>query len=144
MSLSVQQEAALHEAKQLLWHVGSSLGGTNSSVLVDNSQDHLITCSDTGSSLTHQPSARCLSHDPPIHIFTEVEILQHRNQVNRQSYLDALVDHPLGLIVEYSDTGDTADVSVGHMFCVDSTDFHHPKLNIQYSLSDYHGMQQHV
>jgi hypothetical protein len=142
MSLSVQQQAALHEAKQLLRHVGLSLGNTDSSVLVDNSQDDLITCSN--SSLTHLPLAQRLSHDPSIHIFTEAEILQRKNQVNRQSYLDALCDHPLGSIVEYPDTGDTADMSVGHMFSVDSTHFHHPKLNIQHSLGDYHGMQQHV
>jgi hypothetical protein len=114
MLLSVQQQAALYEAKQLLRHVGLSLGDTSSSILVNDSQNHLLEHPDNSSF-----DAQHLNCHPPARRFTEAEILQRKNQVNRQSYLDALVDYPLDSIVEYPCTGETANLSVGHMFAVD-------------------------
>lgn len=65
------------------------------------------------------------------------------NQVNRQTYVQALVEHSLGAIVKYPEMGASKDLSVAHIFDVnpDPDHFINPKFNFQYSLGDGHGGQ---
>ncbi|KAG1788472.1 uncharacterized protein HD556DRAFT_1245206, partial [Suillus plorans] len=59
-----------------------------------------------------------------------------------KSVAHAFVEHPLGAIVEYPQTGDAPDQSIAHIFNIDPTTFHssqHPKANFQYSLGNVHG-----
>ena len=77
--------------------------------------------------------------------FTQDEIARKENCVNRQTRLFAIVDHPVGSIVEYPESGHITGSCIGHRFSVGSTDrFSHPKLNIQYSLGDGHGSRSNV
>lgn len=133
--LSDIQVAAVQEAKRLLDEVGlsetRSLQGIDTQYVARTISDHL-------------PSAiQGYSCNPgPVRRYTPEECSQHVNQVNRQSCIQAIADHPPGAIVEYPET-DAAD-NIGHRFLVLPEDFSHPKLNIQYSLGDTHGTRQNV
>ncbi len=67
------------------------------------------------------------------------------NAVNGQTRIDALIRHPLNVTVEYPETGKVMNQSIGHIFPVcDPQNFSSPKLNIQYSLGDVHGIRNHA
>ncbi|KAF8974325.1 hypothetical protein BDZ97DRAFT_11979 [Flammula alnicola] len=142
MPLSDIQQAAVRQAKRLFQEAGLTLGDTD--VLENDAQYIASTIVDH---LPSRPSPNVegyLYHPTPARKFTPDEKQRRENQVNRQSYIDALVDHPLGSIVEYPETGEGPNISVGHRFSVNPDDFLHPKLSIQYSLGDIHGTRQHV
>lgn len=62
------------------------------------------------------------------------------NAVNRQTRIDALIRHPTNVIVEYPETGQIMNQSIGHVFPVSNPQcFSSPKLDMQYSLGDAHG-----
>ncbi|KAJ6485262.1 hypothetical protein DFH09DRAFT_1106230 [Mycena vulgaris] len=67
------------------------------------------------------------------------EIRRGFDCINRQTYVNALVDHPLGSIVEYPETGNAKGVAIAHRFSVDPANFSHPRESFQYSLGDFHG-----
>lgn len=142
MPLSDAQQAVVREAKRLFEEAGLPLADTGTLENdVENIASTIVDHLPSGPS----PSVQGYLYLPtPARKFTLDEMLQCENQVNRQSYIDALVDHPLLSIVEYPETGDAVDISIGHRFFVDPKDFLHPKLNIQYSLGDIHGTRQHV
>ena len=83
---------------------------------------------------------------PAARHFTCDEIGRGENRVNRLTRLNAIVEHPLGSIVEYPESGSTPRSCIGHRFSVDAASdmFSHPKLNIQYSLGDGHGCRSDV
>ena len=56
------------------------------------------------------------------------------NKVNRKVTVDALVEHPLGALVEYPETGATTKQSVAHIFRIDPALFVRPESEFQYSL----------
>lgn len=72
----------------------------------------------------------------PTYWFTSDERARGDNAVNRQMKIDGIVFHPSNAIVEYPETGVTLGCSVGHIYTVNSQEFHHPRLNIQYSQGD--------
>jgi len=78
---------------------------------------------------------------PPARPFSEEEIAAHLHRINRQLTVDAFVDHPVGAIVEYPQTGLQETSVVAHRFSVDPNNFYHPKTNIQYSLGGTHGAE---
>ncbi|KAJ7815996.1 hypothetical protein B0H13DRAFT_2460922 [Mycena leptocephala] len=61
-----------------------------------------------------------------------------------RNYVHALVDHPVGSIVEYPETGASKGVGIAHKFSVDPENFCHPKESFQYSLGDSHGGEPYV
>ncbi|KAJ7273845.1 hypothetical protein C8J57DRAFT_1034718, partial [Mycena rebaudengoi] len=85
-----------------------------------------------------------LYHSPPARAFTAEEIQHDFNCINRQTYVHALLEHPVGAIVEYPETGATAGVRIAHRFSVDPANFSHPKENFQYSLGDSRGGEPYV
>ncbi|KAF9234897.1 hypothetical protein BU15DRAFT_52007 [Melanogaster broomeanus] len=98
---------------------------------------------------TLPPSSAVLAlrYEPPVaHKFTDNEINQRLNKVNRQTYVDAIIEHPPGAVVEYPQTGEVTGASIAHIFNVDSdpSRFIHPKSNFQYSLGDGHGGRDNV
>lgn len=134
--LSDAQLLAVLEAQKLLDSVGLS---------VDSPCDdpRFIRVSETLlQSFPSLPSApiQCSQYDPPAaRIFTASEILSGANKVTRQSSAVSLIDHPLGAMVEYPQTGSAFSEGVAHRFVVDPNTFTHPKDNIQYSKGDTHG-----
>ncbi|KAG1802907.1 uncharacterized protein HD556DRAFT_1216010, partial [Suillus plorans] len=80
----------------------------------------------------------------PARLFTIDEIAQGCNKVNRETSVDAIIEHPLGAIVEYPQTGSAPGDAVAHIFHVnpDPKLFIHPKSNLQYSLGDSHNGRQ--
>ncbi|KAJ7920959.1 hypothetical protein B0H13DRAFT_2230669 [Mycena leptocephala] len=72
------------------------------------------------------------------------EIQRGFDCINRQNYVHALVEHPLGSIVEYPETGASKGVGIAHRFSVDPANFCHPKECFQYSLGDSHGGEPYV
>lgn len=52
-------------------------------------------------------------------------------KINRITTLEVLYEYPLGYILEYPETSSTG--SIGHLFRMDSNDWHDPTLNIAYS-----------
>ena len=86
------------------------------------------------------PAVLASRYEPPrSRSFTALEISQGLNKVNRETVVDRIVEHPLDSIVEYPETGDSADVAVAHVFNVDHNNFEHPQSSFQYSLGKGHG-----
>ena len=86
-------------------------------------------------------------YEPPhASTFTDADIASGRNKVTREAIADRIVEHPLGAIVEYPETGDSLGVAIAHIFNVDMDPerFIHPRLNFQYSLGDGHGGRDNV
>ncbi|KAF8811810.1 hypothetical protein BYT27DRAFT_7240198 [Phlegmacium glaucopus] len=140
MDLSSAQLSALHHAKKIL---------DNAGLLAPNSPGHGTLHPDvhllSETIAYHLPS----SPSPAIQLslykpqvacpFTYKENLAGINLINRQTRISALVDHPMGSIVKYPQTGSCSSESIAHRFTIDPNNFIHPKANIQYSLGDSHG-----
>jgi len=138
MSLSEAQHLALLEAKHLLEDVGlDTPAGSHPNYLSKLISDHLFHA-------TPILSARNLYHPPPARNFTAEELVAKKDRVTRQTRASAIVNHPLGSIVEYPETGADTNKSVAHVFAVDPGHFVHPKLNFQYSLGDSQGIRKNV
>ncbi|GJJ11594.1 hypothetical protein Clacol_005829 [Clathrus columnatus] len=67
-----------------------------------------------------------------------------KEQLNRLMYVHGIVDHPIGTIVEFPETGHQMDVGITHRFRVNSQNFVNPKDNIQYSLGPPHSIHYDV
>ncbi|KAJ7825992.1 hypothetical protein B0H14DRAFT_2368572, partial [Mycena olivaceomarginata] len=61
-----------------------------------------------------------------------------------QTYVHALLEHPIGSIVEHSQTGASKGVAIAHQFSADPANFSHPKDSFQYSLGDSHGGEPYI
>ncbi|KAF8184741.1 hypothetical protein BJ912DRAFT_852992, partial [Pholiota molesta] len=84
-------------------------------------------------------------YTPPMaRAFTSDEIAHGSNKVNLRTTVDAIIDHPLNMLVEYPETGREPEYSVGHRFAIDPQDFINPRFNIQFSLGDSHGGHSNV
>ncbi|KAF8587966.1 hypothetical protein K439DRAFT_1280687, partial [Ramaria rubella] len=72
--------------------------------------------------------------------FTAKEISAGRNQMTQQGYVQGIIEHPAGAIIEFPQTGSKDGKAIAHRFSVDlKLVFINPKDNIQYSLGDNHG-----
>ncbi|KAG1862305.1 hypothetical protein F4604DRAFT_1657854 [Suillus subluteus] len=81
---------------------------------------------------------------PPARPFTAEDHMQGRHRVTRKTSAHAIVEHPIGAIVEYPQTGRHANESIAHIFHIDPSTFTstlRPKSSFQYSLGDGHGGQ---
>ncbi|KAG1841105.1 hypothetical protein DFJ58DRAFT_732557 [Suillus subalutaceus] len=81
---------------------------------------------------------------PPVRPFTAEDHMQGWHCVTHKTSAHAIVEHPIGAIVEYPQTGRHADESIAHIFHIDPSMFTstlHPKSSFQYSLGDGHGGQ---
>ncbi|KAG2125773.1 uncharacterized protein EDB93DRAFT_1243973 [Suillus bovinus] len=85
---------------------------------------------------------------PPARQFTADEISRNAHRVNRQTTVDAIVEHPLGAIVEYPETGSVMGQAVAHIFSISANyithEFDNPKASFQYSFGDGHGGRKNV
>ena len=138
MALSDAQYTAILEARHLLQNTGLSLDANV--VGIENAALF------SGTLLPSGPVQGYQYLPCPARPFTNREVAQGVNKVNRQTSLDGIVDHPLGVIVEYPETGSVTGIRIGHRFAVDplARKISHPKLNIQFSLGDGHGSRQDV
>ncbi|KAJ7163412.1 hypothetical protein C8R43DRAFT_821316, partial [Mycena crocata] len=75
----------------------------------------------------------------PARSFTPEEILTGLDQIDQQTTVQRLVDHPIGAIVKYSETGTNSGIAITHRFSVDAEDPSHPKASFQYSLGGSEG-----
>ncbi|KAG1727710.1 hypothetical protein EDB19DRAFT_1857471 [Suillus lakei] len=135
MSFSDSQHAAILAAQQILENVGLSPRDLDSPS---------PSPAPTLPSTLLPPSPEVLSsryQPPPAQAFTADELSLKCDRVNRETCVQALIEHPLGAIVEYPETGACEDSSVAHIFNVNPNPDHfiNPKLNFQYSLGDGHG-----
>ncbi|KAJ8591473.1 hypothetical protein M405DRAFT_735014, partial [Rhizopogon salebrosus TDB-379] len=79
---------------------------------------------------------------PPARPFTEDDRKWERHHITCKTSAHAVIEHPVGAIVEYPQTGQLATESVAHIFHVNPSSFSHvlhPKSSFQYSLGDGHG-----
>ena len=93
------------------------------------------------------PAVVAAQYEPPrASTFTDADIASGRDKVTREATADRIVEHPLGAIVEYPETGETLGLAIAHIFNVDpdSERFVHPRLNFQYLLGDGHGGRANV
>lgn len=67
-------------------------------------------------------------------IFTPEELRQGKGRVTTRSQVQGLVDHPIGAVLEFPETGSDMGIAIGHRFRVSTPDFVNPKNNILYSL----------
>ncbi|KAG1825588.1 uncharacterized protein BJ212DRAFT_1474984 [Suillus subaureus] len=150
------QCSALQSAQILLDNVGLSPHDLDSTLPLP-SLSHSPTPSileqstQSSSSLSSPPSSStspCLTvlgacYNPPAaQPFIPDDWLHKCHHFTRKSTAHASIEHPLGAIVEYPQTGDAPDQSIAHIFNINPSTFHssqHPKANFQYSLGDVHG-----
>ena len=130
------QVSALAEARHMLNDVGLTSESTGLAHLTHPEYFEDAVPAPPRISWTYQPQ--------PTHWFMSAERTRGDNGVNRQMKIDAVVYHPLDAIVEYPETGATPGSAIGHIFSVNPQDFHHPRLNIQYSLGGIQGGRAHV
>ncbi|KAF9232965.1 hypothetical protein BU15DRAFT_90533 [Melanogaster broomeanus] len=71
---------------------------------------------------------------PPARPFTPDELTNHVHKINRNQSVDAIIEHPLGAIVEYPQTGVFPGQAIAHVFTIDPLSFENPKSNFQYSM----------
>jgi hypothetical protein len=133
MPLSSAQLSAVLEAKKILDDVDLTTTNLDDSDFLEVRRVVSQALSATSSLSAIQGS---LYHSPPARTFTAEEIQRGFNRINRLTYIHALLEHPVGAIVEYPETGETAGVCIAHRFSVDPAIFSHPKENFQYSLGD--------
>ncbi|KAJ7234827.1 hypothetical protein C8J57DRAFT_1531331 [Mycena rebaudengoi] len=141
MPLSSAQLSAVLEAKKILVDVDLTTTNLDDSDFLEVRPVVSQALSATSSLSAIQGS---LYHSPPARAFTAEEIQHDFNCINRQTYVHALLEHPVGAIVEYPETGATAGVRIAHRFSVDPANFSHPKENFQYSLGDSRGGEPYV
>jgi hypothetical protein len=131
-SLSDAQPSAVLEAKRLLANVGLTTA-TNSDDRdfqeVSRVLEQILPCLPTTAAVPTYPYCPLAAL-----LFTAEEIRQSLDCINRQTYVHALVEHRLGSIVEYPETGAGKGVVIVHRFSVDPSNFSHPKENFQYSI----------
>ncbi|KAJ7159144.1 hypothetical protein C8R43DRAFT_882333 [Mycena crocata] len=143
MVLSEVQLAAVAKAKKLLDDVGLTTLSTNpdDSDFLEVSRIISHTLPPTSASPAVLGS---LYQPPPARSFTFEEIQRGFDCINRQTYVNAIVEHPVGSIVEYPETGTTRSVRIAHRFSIDPAKFSHPKENFQYSLGDSRGGESYI
>lgn len=73
---------------------------------------------------------------PKATLYTPEEVAEKKNQLTRQSKIAGIVDHPMGAIVEFPESGDQMDMAIAHRFQIDPEHFINPQHNIQYSLGN--------
>ncbi|KAI0054384.1 hypothetical protein BV25DRAFT_1949705 [Artomyces pyxidatus] len=136
MSLSEQQRAAILRARIELQAAGIDVPA--SEPLEADIRPFLEVFKRAEASPSRPPPSTSY-RPPPAHVFTDTEIHDRQNRLNRETTVDGLVDHPLGALVEFPETGSSAGKAVAHRFRIDPSAFQDPKDNIQYSLGDGHG-----
>ena len=95
---------------------------------------------------TQAPSAIYSAYQAPAaRPFTEEELSMEMHIINRQLQANALVDHPLGAVVEYPESNSATSV-IAHRFAINPQQLsdHHPKSNVQYSMGGFHGAENDV
>jgi len=88
-----------------------------------------------------------LEYNPPSATpFTPQEILDNKSRLTRQAYVHAVIEHPLGAVVQYPETGSEIGYGVAHIFPIDleARSFINPRSNMQYSLGDPQGYHHNV
>ncbi|KAF8180705.1 hypothetical protein K438DRAFT_2021287 [Mycena galopus ATCC 62051] len=140
MPLTDIQLAAVYEAKKILEDAGLTTTNqlpTNQNHNLDHDfleTTHIISQALSSSACTAVKGYRYLA--PSSRPFTAEELRRGLDCINRQTYVHAIVEHPVGAIVEYPETGAVQDVAIAHRFSIDPTQFSHPKESFQYSLGD--------
>ena len=105
------------------------------------------TCAAHPTASNPSPPTPLLFYDPPpAHIFTLDEIRAKKSRLTRQAYIHGLIEHPVGALIEYPQSGSAPDVGIGHIFNVDlnSSEFTNPRSISQYSLGEPQGYHRNV
>lgn len=136
------QLAAIQQATKILEDAGLSLSSPSHSLVANPDYRKLVNTIDNAQLCAPSPSVQGSLYEPPAARRFTSDDLRRRiagSVLTRQTSVAALVDHPLGAIVEYPETGTVLDERIAHRFTVDPAKFSHPKSNFQYSLGDDHG-----
>ncbi|KAH7903935.1 hypothetical protein BJ138DRAFT_1019827 [Hygrophoropsis aurantiaca] len=143
MEFTDTQRLALQNAQQILDSVGLSPRDLNDDSVSNASTPRAAT--PPSSSCSPSPVILCSQYEPPpACFFTPDEVSRKLNKVNRLTSVHARVEHPVGALVEYPQTGAIDGQSVAHIFAVDPKAFQHPRLSFQYSTGDGHGGRPNV
>ena len=140
MDLSTTQREALDHAQAILDEVG--LSSCNLESISAPSPTPSLPCASTSPSLPSVPLPAILGSryiPKRAHPFFPNKIKQELNRINHCSFIDVIVHHPPGAIMEYPQTGSSDSKSITHIFAVNLTNFNHPKASFQYSLGNSHG-----
>ncbi|KAF7374227.1 hypothetical protein MSAN_00305500 [Mycena sanguinolenta] len=143
MPLSNAQLSAVYEAKKILAEVGLTTVPTTS----DDHRNYLDVSRIISEALPTSDStcaavSGSLYRPLPARPFTEEELQQSLNYINRQTSVHRLVEHPLGAIVKYPETGNSTGVGIAHRFYINARKCYAPHENFQYSLGDSRGGEQ--
>lgn len=140
MSLSNTQLKAVEQATRVLASAGLNLSDLVNAESLDP-ETHAPT--HDGSQVCYPSSTICSSlYEPPrAKVFSPDEKASRTSgcRLNRQTLVDGIINHPLGVIVEYPETGASPGECIAHCFAVDPFNYTSPKANFQYSLGDSHG-----
>ena len=129
-SLTPEQLYAVHSAQQLLVNAGINISLSIPSQLLGISKQPLEAGADSSFTI---PTASASAPS-----------LEFLVKLNCKSLVHGIINHPLGSIVEFPQSGLELNQGIAHRFTVDPQYLIHPKDNIQYSLGDSRGSRPNV
>ncbi|KAF8580723.1 hypothetical protein K439DRAFT_1619588 [Ramaria rubella] len=143
MPFSIDQLGAKHQAKEILEAAGL-LG--DSDISETSWFKDMINMLDMHLGSASHPSLIFKAGPSTAVPFTLQQILSGANRVTQQSYVQAIIEHPVNSVVEYPQTGMKMGKGITHHFLMNPkvSRFINPKDNIQYSLGDVHGQHARV
>jgi hypothetical protein len=156
MDLSEHQRLAVQRAQSILSDAGLSASDldyspttSTQSLTPTTSNTSPAASSVTPPSTEPSPIVQASNYIPlPARQFTADEISRNAHRVNRQTTVNAIVEHPLGAIVEYPETGSVMGQAIAHIFSISTNyithEFDNPKASFQYSFGDGHGGRKNV
>ncbi len=146
MPLSFEQLGAVWQAKQLLEDAGLFPSDQSPEAAAAN----IVQLQELFSGNlndSNQSETVGLHYVPqPATPFTPEALESGANCLTWKAHVTAKVEHPIGAIVEYPETGSQTNESVMHIFHVNSADpmFVNPRKNLQYSLGTPQGRHSNV
>lgn len=144
MTLNVEQVGALQHARQILDDAGllTPPPGLNDELSLASQLREIF---DAHLGSTPHPDVLKLHYvAPPATPFTPEEIAAGKTRLTRKAYVHTKVEHPVGAIIEYPQTGAIADEGVAHLCRVDQEYPGQPRANVQFSLGDVQGQSPDV
>ncbi|KAG1865182.1 hypothetical protein C8R48DRAFT_672461 [Suillus tomentosus] len=130
-NLSDVQLAALKAAQDILDNAGLSPLDLNTDLPSSRDVSPAASSVSVHQPVIPSPKVMAARYCPqPAQLFTIDEIARGCNKVNRETSVDAIIEHSLGAIVEYPQTGSAPGHAVAHIFHVnpDPKSFIHLKL----------------
>ena len=129
MSLTAEQCKAVEDAKSILQGAGVAIVSHILADVFAHSVQNIDIPKYSNSQSVSPPLFPYLS---PLPSFSPVQSI--RVTRNWSSAVNAVIDHPIGAILEYPQSGSCEGESIAHQLAIDPRNFVNPRKNMQYTI----------